>query len=473
MVVKSTKKIVSFNDAYPKIGDKTAFLKQFNLLNLQKAGKIGKISSKKMQNKQEAIKAIMAFDTKNKFLICKTMFNNPTEYVKEALEDAQVLKTAELDEYQLNQMKTEEWSKFKDEISQEINVYKEQVSKGDVVISENNFENEAHFEDKPINLDDFSDELLASTNTIDLKAKLDDSPLTDDLTIAIDTSNLGTTNNSYHEYNNDINYNNNYYNFNSLSSDNSQNDNNKSSNNENNSSNKSNEGKNINFHFHFNLTRTPKKDNIEIKNVESLEEEKKVLDDLLLKAKQQITSKPLLDSSNNINNHVCCEHARKEVQSNIDVKKEDVNKSVNVKVNQKHNCSLLNNEEYFRTMQEARIQSEKINKFLKEYDEWKENMAKEEEEEIFKKYLAYKYKMKNRDSERELRLKRLIRDYEEIRRKSKQVKKMSKTAETMKVYNVRLNPRPYYGYRNTSIAQQQSAKQQKFVPFAPVKNLVN
>ena len=100
-------------------------------------------------------------------------------------------------------------------------------------------------------------------------------------------------------------------------------------------------------------------------------------------------------------------------------------------------------------------------------------MAKEEEEEIFKKYLAYKYKMKNRDSERELRLKRLIRDYEEIRRKSKQVKKMSKTAETMKVYNVRLNPRPYYGYRNTSIAQQQSAKQQKFVPFAPVKNLVN
>lgn len=74
---------MNFLEKYKSLNDKINFLKSFDLINLQKAGKIGNISSKKMEKKSDAINAIIEYDKKNKFLICKTIYKNPSEYSKE------------------------------------------------------------------------------------------------------------------------------------------------------------------------------------------------------------------------------------------------------------------------------------------------------------------------------------------------------------------------------------------------------
>lgn len=90
-----------FTQVYKSAADRRRFLESFDLLNLQKAAKIGKISTtnsktKKEFNKEEIIKRILAFDIKNKYLICKTIFNNPEEYGKPKVDDISVLKTQEM-----------------------------------------------------------------------------------------------------------------------------------------------------------------------------------------------------------------------------------------------------------------------------------------------------------------------------------------------------------------------------------------
>ncbi len=93
----------TFKELYPKMKDKLNFLSKVSLVNLQKAGKIGKISNKHMTSKSEAIKKILEFDVKNKYLICKTIFNNPDEYSKRELDDMQILKTFEYDQLKLGE----------------------------------------------------------------------------------------------------------------------------------------------------------------------------------------------------------------------------------------------------------------------------------------------------------------------------------------------------------------------------------
>ncbi len=116
-----------FNVEYPSMTSKIKFLNMFNLLNLQKAGKIGNISIKKMETKVDAIKAILKFDSKNKFLISKTIFSNPNEYQKEAVEDIYTLGTLEIDQLQFDNINKSEWKKIKEQISNELSEYKLKV----------------------------------------------------------------------------------------------------------------------------------------------------------------------------------------------------------------------------------------------------------------------------------------------------------------------------------------------------------
>lgn len=87
---------MKFSDVYKSPADKRRFLEGFDRLNLEKAAKIGKISTKNVTNKSDLIKKILAFDVKNKYLICKTIYNNPKEYGKPKLDDISVLKTQEV-----------------------------------------------------------------------------------------------------------------------------------------------------------------------------------------------------------------------------------------------------------------------------------------------------------------------------------------------------------------------------------------
>ena len=174
-----------FEKKYPKIEDKINFLSSFNLINLQKAGKIGKISIKKMTQKSQAIKSILGFDIKNKFLICKTMFNNPNEYLKEKIDEVYTFKTQEWNQYQYDNMETQEWEQIKNELTSELNMYKNQAQTGKVDV--NNRKIEDNFE-IPLKLDDLDDEILKkNSDTVDTKAKLDDNMNdSNDITTTID-----------------------------------------------------------------------------------------------------------------------------------------------------------------------------------------------------------------------------------------------------------------------------------------------
>ncbi len=87
---------MKFNDAYKTPADKRRYLEQFDLTNLKKAAKIGKISTEKLTKKEEVIKKILAFDVKNKYLISKTIYDNEEEYGKAKVGDISVIKTQEV-----------------------------------------------------------------------------------------------------------------------------------------------------------------------------------------------------------------------------------------------------------------------------------------------------------------------------------------------------------------------------------------
>lgn len=58
MVINET---IKFEDVYKTMKEKISFLKEFDLLNLQKAGKIGNISIKKMEKKESSNKSHFKF----------------------------------------------------------------------------------------------------------------------------------------------------------------------------------------------------------------------------------------------------------------------------------------------------------------------------------------------------------------------------------------------------------------------------
>lgn len=128
---------LKFENAYPTLDDKIAFLSKFDLLNLQKAGKIGKISFKKMEKKKQAIKSILSFDIRHKFLICKTIYANQDEYLKSKIDDNKVFKTMEWNKYQFDNMTTKDWEMVKDELTNELKVFKNEVKNNENVSKKN------------------------------------------------------------------------------------------------------------------------------------------------------------------------------------------------------------------------------------------------------------------------------------------------------------------------------------------------
>lgn len=87
---------MKFNDVYKSPADKRRYLESFDFVNLKKAAKIGKIGTANIKTKAELIKKILAFDVKNKYLICKTIYDHQDEYGKPKVDDATTLKTQEV-----------------------------------------------------------------------------------------------------------------------------------------------------------------------------------------------------------------------------------------------------------------------------------------------------------------------------------------------------------------------------------------
>ena len=85
-----------FNEVFKTLAEKRTFIEHFDFINLQKAAKIGKISTSNVKTKPELVKKIMAYDQKHKFIICKQIYMNPEEYGKPGLDAVSILKTAEV-----------------------------------------------------------------------------------------------------------------------------------------------------------------------------------------------------------------------------------------------------------------------------------------------------------------------------------------------------------------------------------------
>lgn len=124
--MRNNENVHGFENLYKTLEEKISFLRSFDLINLQKAGRIARIPIKKMENKNLAIKSILTYDVKNKFLICKTMFNNPNEYLKSKAEENRVLKTTEINQLELAKYEDhlEDWNKIKNNFVDELNDYK-------------------------------------------------------------------------------------------------------------------------------------------------------------------------------------------------------------------------------------------------------------------------------------------------------------------------------------------------------------
>ena len=85
------------NEVYKTAAERRKYLETIDFINLKKAAKIGKITTSNITNKQDLIKKILAFDIKNKYLICKTIYENQEEYGKPKIDDVAVIKTKELE----------------------------------------------------------------------------------------------------------------------------------------------------------------------------------------------------------------------------------------------------------------------------------------------------------------------------------------------------------------------------------------
>ncbi|MBD5423274.1 MAG: hypothetical protein HDR43_02150 [Mycoplasma sp.] len=110
---KNNKNKIKFEEQFPTLDGKIIFLQSFDLINLQKAAKIGNISGSKLKNKDEAIKSILSFDLKNKFIICRNIFSNYEEYSKHKVNDNEILRTIEFNAYKARKMKNSKFKKMK------------------------------------------------------------------------------------------------------------------------------------------------------------------------------------------------------------------------------------------------------------------------------------------------------------------------------------------------------------------------
>lgn len=104
---------MKFNDVYKTKEERRRFLESFDLVNLQKAAKIGKIPTPGNPTKKDVIDKIVKFDAKNKNLISKQMFDNPEEYGKPAVGDISIIKTQELKTQSNNDESKTKTSTFK------------------------------------------------------------------------------------------------------------------------------------------------------------------------------------------------------------------------------------------------------------------------------------------------------------------------------------------------------------------------
>lgn len=117
-----------FVNEYFSLDDKIKFLQSFDLINLQKAAKIGNIPSSKLKTRRNAIKSILAFDLKNKFLICQNIYDNLSEYYKKKIDDVYTFKTIEWNMYEFDHMKSKEWELIKDDLQKEHKIFLNQVN---------------------------------------------------------------------------------------------------------------------------------------------------------------------------------------------------------------------------------------------------------------------------------------------------------------------------------------------------------
>ena len=117
-----------FVDEYFSLDDKIKFLQSFDLINLQKAAKIGNIPSSKLKTRRSTIKSILAFDLKNKFLICENIFNNLSEYYKKKVDDVYTFKTLEWNQYEFDHKKAKEWELIKDDLQKENQIFFNQIN---------------------------------------------------------------------------------------------------------------------------------------------------------------------------------------------------------------------------------------------------------------------------------------------------------------------------------------------------------
>lgn len=149
-----------FENKYPTLAAKIHFLKFFDLLNLQKASKIGNISPSKSKDRTSVIKSIISFDLKNNFLICKTIFKNPKEYGKPKIDDVQNINTIEWNRHQFDYYTNKNWEEMinDDEPPFEIKQVEYEPNKG-AVLYENQLEPLIYTREQDITLNHANDYL--------------------------------------------------------------------------------------------------------------------------------------------------------------------------------------------------------------------------------------------------------------------------------------------------------------------------
>lgn len=88
---------MKFNEVYKTVTERKKYLESFDLVNLKKAAKIGKINTSNITTKADLIRKIIAYDSKNKNIISKTIFENQDEYGKPKVDEHSVIRTKELE----------------------------------------------------------------------------------------------------------------------------------------------------------------------------------------------------------------------------------------------------------------------------------------------------------------------------------------------------------------------------------------
>lgn len=95
---------MKFNEVYKTATERKKYLEGFDLVNLKKAAKIGKINTTSITNKADLIRKIMSYDSKNKNIISKTIFENQDEYGKPKVDESSIIKTREFEAAKLRKL---------------------------------------------------------------------------------------------------------------------------------------------------------------------------------------------------------------------------------------------------------------------------------------------------------------------------------------------------------------------------------